>query len=856
MGVVYRAHDERLDRDVAIKVLPESVAQDEERLARFEREARLLASLSHQNIATLYGLEQHEGQLFLVMELVEGESLADIQARGAILVDEALSIALQIAEGLEAAHKQGIIHRDLKPANVMLSSEGKVKVLDFGLAKAWRPDENNADLTHSPTLTAQMTAAGVLLGTAAYMSPEQARGKRVDKRADIWAFGVVLYEMLTGRRLFTGETVSDVLASVIKDEPNWTRLPHSTPVAVRLLLERCLLRDVRNRLRDIGEARFTLNQPLPDPPPTVNRRSRWLVSSAVLALILAVAGISLRAFRGTAASPQKTATVHPITANPIEFAVTGTAISPDGQYVAIADARGLSMRLLATGETHQVDLGPEFESVDAWWFPNQPRLLLLGGTSDGSHGLWIAQPFGGRPRKIRDEVFTAAISPRGDRIAFIGSASETGRARRDIWLMDADGANASKFLEASPDESFWRLAWSPDAKRLAYGVWAANSYAIETRRVEDREGRTDLLSDSRIFQNWTGILPIVWASDGRLIFGRREEGLNQQISNIWAVETDVARGEALGTPTRLTRLAAFNVRGLSISADGKLMSALLVQNQADIYLGHLNKAGTAFTQVTQVTSDGRDDFATGWMPDGQSLLFDSKRTGKNSIFKWALSSRSVTLIFEGSGGGERVSVSTSDGSWVLVLTGQGVVRIPAEGGPAEVLSERGDAVQCSPALHSNCILGHVDGTEYVFSLLNPETRALQELHRISYRAPFTNWALAPNGSRVAVVHNDDNVVRVVDLSTGKETPLTVSGWKYFEFVAWAADGERLFLNAGSSGAAGELKSLIGLGMDGEVAVLKSDANEWPVMPKPSPDGRYLAYSGMAFHGNAWLISDF
>ena len=184
------------------------------------------------------------------------------------------------------------------------------------------------------------------------------------------------------------------------------------------------------------------------------------------------------------------------------------------------------------------------------------------------------------------------------------------------------------------------------------------------------------------------------------------------------------------------------------------------------------------------------------------------------------------------------------------------MRVPAEGGPAETLSETGDDVRCSQALHPNCLLGHFDGTEYVFSLLNPETRELRELHRISHRAPFTNWALAPDGSRVAVVHNDDNVVRVVDLSTGKEALITVSGWKYFEFVAWAEDGERLFLNAGSSGAAGDLQSLLSLGMDGEVAVLKSDANEWPVMPKPSPDGRYLAYSGMAFHGNAWLIRDF
>jgi serine/threonine-protein kinase len=259
MGEVYRAHDERLDRDVAIKVLPDEVAGDKERLARFEREAKLLASLNHQNIATLHGLEEHEGQRFLVMELAEGETLAERIKKGPIPVDDALPIALQIAEGLEAAHEQGIIHRDLKPANVMLSPEGKAKILDFGLAKAWQPEESGPDLTESPTLTAQMTADGVLLGTAAYMSPEQARGKPVDKRADIWAFGVVLWEMLTGERLFTGNTASDVLASVLKEVPNIDALPAETPSRVRDLLLRCLVSDPKHRLRDIGDARIELD---------------------------------------------------------------------------------------------------------------------------------------------------------------------------------------------------------------------------------------------------------------------------------------------------------------------------------------------------------------------------------------------------------------------------------------------------------------------------------------------------------------------------------------------------------------------------------------------------------------------
>ena len=268
MGEVYRATDTKLGRDVAIKVLPAELAQDPERLARFEREAKLLASLNHPNIAHVYGFESAtlpDGSAvhFLAMELVPGEDLAERLKRGAIPVDEAIAIAKQIAEALEEAHEKGIVHRDLKPANVKVTPDGKVKVLDFGLAKAWEgPGAASSDLSQSPTLAHTGTEAGLILGTAAYMSPEQARGKAVDKRADIWAFGVVLYEMLTGKRLFAGETVSDVLAGVLKTEIDLGALPDATPRGIRQLLRRCLERDPRSRLRDIGDARIALEESL------------------------------------------------------------------------------------------------------------------------------------------------------------------------------------------------------------------------------------------------------------------------------------------------------------------------------------------------------------------------------------------------------------------------------------------------------------------------------------------------------------------------------------------------------------------------------------------------------------------
>ena len=270
MGEVYRAKDTKLDREVAIKVLPAALAQDPERLARFEREAKVLASLNHPNIATIHAVEEVSGIHALVMELVPGQTL-----KGPIPLDEALRLAAQIAEALGAAHEKGITHRDLKPANVMITPEGVVKVLDFGLAAVSQPSgTREGDPSQSPTLTISPTRAGMILGTAAYMSPEQARGQTVDRRADIWAYGVVLYEMLTGQRLFEGETISDTLAQVLTKEPDWDRVP----VKVQRLLRRCLEKDPKARLRDIGNARLLVEDAPAAAPPTRPGffRGRWL----------------------------------------------------------------------------------------------------------------------------------------------------------------------------------------------------------------------------------------------------------------------------------------------------------------------------------------------------------------------------------------------------------------------------------------------------------------------------------------------------------------------------------------------------------------------------------------------------
>ena len=380
MGEVYRARDTKLGRDVALKVLPEAFSRDKERLARFEREARLLASLNHPNIAVIHGFEESDGVHFLVMELVEGETLAERIARGPIPLDEALPLFRQIAEALEAAHGKGVIHRDLKPANIKITPEGKIKVLDFGLAKSFESEVSDVDLSQSPTLVRDGTQAGVILGTAPYMSPEQARGKIVDKRADIWAFGCVLFEALTGRLAFPGQTLSDTIANVLKREPEWERLPEIIPIGIRTLLRRCLQKDPERRLRDAWDARLEIEEALSGPSEVISAgavpatpEARWQRAIPWLALAFMTALALWFYSRSRPLEASRVVRTHLV---PTEAPASWPSISPDGSrivYVAgEVGERKLYSRHLDQEESSPIPgtegaVDPPFFSPDGEW---------------------------------------------------------------------------------------------------------------------------------------------------------------------------------------------------------------------------------------------------------------------------------------------------------------------------------------------------------------------------------------------------------------------------------------------------------------------------------------------------------
>ena len=455
MGHVFRARDSRLNRDVAIKVLPEAFANEPDRLARFQREAKTLASLNHPNIGAIYGLEESGGVSALVMELVEGEDLSQRITLGAIPVDQALPIAKQIADALEAAHDQGIIHRDLKPANIKIRADGTVKVLDFGLAKAMEPSGGmSASVSTSPTLTTPaMTQAGMILGTAAYMSPEQARGTTVDKRADIWAFGVVLWEMLTGKRLFEGATVSDTLASVLKTEPDWTALAPTTDPAIRRLLRRCLEKDRRRRLSDAADARLEIDEALTTPSADAAAASSSAVSRR---RVTAVAGVALL------------------------VGAVGAAVTL-GAFVWRAPAPQVWNGVMLGGP--QVSVSPRPS-------PDGHLLAFVGNDVDDVLQLWVAKPGSGNRimlthNRERGYVQSCAWSADGNRIFYdrwfdgpkgVFSVAPLG-GDEQLVLEDA------MFPEPLPDGSLLLVRINPEHRQQLFRYWPDSGklqgYAVE-----------------------------------------------------------------------------------------------------------------------------------------------------------------------------------------------------------------------------------------------------------------------------------------------------------------------------------------------------------------------------------------
>ena len=673
MGEVYLARDARLDRSVAIKTLPEQFESDAERLARFEREAKILASLNHPNIGAIYGLEKHDGRHILVLELLEGQTLADLVARGPMPMNESLRLAVQIAEALQAAHEKGVIHRDLKPANIKITRDGTVKVLDFGLAKAGEVESSDGDgLSNSPTLRTLASTPGMILGTAAYMSPEQAKGRPVDRRTDIFAFGCVLYEMLTGKPAFAGETAMEILSDVMKTDPDWSALPATTPSLVRSLLRRCLQKDPTQRLRDIADARFQIEEALAEQPTAVqpvmshHRAVGWLKWAAVLMLAILLVVTATKYFdRDTNNAPEARLQINTGPGGPNQF-----AISPDGTrivYVAPVDGQArLHVRPLRS-ETPQT-LTQTQSGGSPFWSADGKSVGFVSGSK-----LEVVDIDSGAVRTIADTSQFRGGAWSGDGVILFAPGASGPLVR--VSANGGDPVEVTKVI--APQTSHRFPSFLPDGRHFFFyvagtpevrGVYAGSLDSKETHRLVDSDtggvyAPPDLVlfaRQAKLFAQHldvkkllpvgepfgvaekmemgtlsvAGQLPYSASLTGTLVYRGMGRGTARQLT--WFTRT----GAPVGTLGDIDRQSSGQ---LVLSQDGGYVAiSREVDGNADVWLME-----TARGVLRRLTTDGVYEGYPVLSPDGTQLLFNSYLKGKTDLYLKSTADASAgTLLLE------------------------------------------------------------------------------------------------------------------------------------------------------------------------------------------------------------------
>ena len=860
MGEVYRARDRKLNRDVAIKVLLPSVAGDPERLARFRREAQVLASLNHPNIAHIHGLEESGGVTALILELVEGEDLAQRIARGPIPLEDALPIARQIAEALEAAHDHGIIHRDLKPANIKVRSDGAVKGLDFGLAKAVDPTAaSSADAMNSPTLSIHATQAGVVLGTAAYMSPEQARGRHVDKRADIWAFGAVVYEMLSGHRAFQGEDITDTIVSVVSKEPDWSALP-DVPAGLRRLLARCLTKDPKARLRDIGEARVQIDELLSGvPAQTVTETvvpaaaPRALTSVlAISTLVLAIAVVWLWAPWNAGPS----ASTAPLRFTPLSFeqgGQTAAVWSPDGKAVTfgarqkVTDPYQVYVRYLDSPVATQITHLAAGAMPTDW--TTGGRIIFF--STQAPAGFWSVSPVGGQPEPLLAfDRPTASVSRDGTALAGLRGGDD---GVFGIWISSPPGAALQPYVPApfasTRINNAPSVKFSPDGTQI---LMIRNAGAGEEAWLMPYPAN-ETKPPHRIFgdlQAFGGTPEFSWMPDNRrVVLSTTSSGAPEQL-----YLGDTVTGEII-----LFSRGTTQQRAPAVSPDGTKLVFLEAVADYDIVSIDLATAAVTTTIATQRSED-----MPAWSAKGTAMVYVTDRSGDPQIWlhtpgltdrplvtasdfppdttQWfmspMLSPDATRLAYV------RIERGGTARLWMSAVSG---------GSPVPLVTESGYGGSWSPDGHW-FVYWRVHEGRYSLMKVKTTGQAEPELLKANI-ARVGAWLPVWSPSGDWILHGDGGVKLIS--ADGKTTRELSS--KFASAFAFSADGRTIYgVRAGVAGKPGELFSMSSAGGTeralGSIRMEDLPANSLGPAGRLtlSPDGRSLTYSTRRSTSNLWL----
>jgi len=898
MGVVYEAEDLNLGRRVALKFLPSDLAQNPQALDRFKQEARAASSLNHPNICTIHEIGEAAGDYFIVMELLDGKSLDKHITRSPLELQDFLALAIQIADGLDAAHLKGIIHRDIKPANIFVTARDQIKILDFGLAKLAAEGKlaaQDADATAKPTATL-LTSPGTVVGTVAYMSPEQARGKELDARTDLFSFGAVLYQMATGRGPFEGETSAVIFEAILNREPvSPLQLNSELPSKVEEIIGTAMEKDRDLRYQSAAEIRAELKrlkrktesgraapttgralvatttrtlQPVGRGPFAANR---WLWAISALCVI-ALAGVLTWIIRSRSPIAPPELKQRQLTSNSVGNAVVSGAISPDGKYLAYVDQSGMQVQSIARGDTQTVSRPEWLDANAAWsiatWFPDSTSFLANAAVPGGRTSIWMVSLLGRAPRKIRDDATAWSVSPDGAQIAFTTVPSLFGS--REIWLMTKEGEQARKLYAVTDENSgVARVAWSPDGKRVGHlrfhQIGDRYEVSIETRDLAGGSP-TEILTSFLLHDFY-------WLPDGRVVYSLGEDRATASDNcNLWQIRVNAATGAPVEPPRRLTNWAGSNLDHLSATSDGKrlIFQKWLFHN--NVYVGELQNGNTKLTSPQKLTFSEGFNSPTDWTSDSKAVIFESDRNGHWGIYKQELNRDSAEILLTADAPlGARTS---PDGKWILYSsypsenanspyssssTPLRLMRIPVTGGPPElVLTGRFNNYWCARSPSTLCAIAEPgpDRKELVFSAFDPIRGRGDELAKFPTdpNADYVGWSLSPDGTRIAIIKTGGNHVYVLPLDGSPVRDLTVAGWIGFNTFCWSVDSKGFFV--GNTRGEGLDSNLLFVDLNGKPHRLwqqKSAPFTWGV---PSPDGRHLAIFGAEFNANMWMIENF